>query len=394
MDLLITTFVFSYLLSLTIDLGRSLFEVFLNLLKKEDGVVLSPTEVAFVIPCHNSESVISQTLETLPKNYIIYCVANGCTDNTLQVLKSHSHIKVLQSEKGKMTALLAGVAAAKKAGFTHVVLLDDDIEWYDCQIKVKSKEIPLTALPVVPTIPDSWIHAFQCLEYQLMVVSKRGQSHLGNTTMASGAAGVYRIDTLLEVLKFHDGEHIGDDLQCSFIHHLLGYQVDFVSSPVVRTHPPNDLKSWFKQRAKRWEISPVYNLPLLLSVVFALPGWGPGWWIRFVVLYRIIVVINDLFRCFSFPFVLVYSPGILFGLFGITWVGLACKISVYRSCYKYYPINWDKLSALWTIFYPLYGVMTWITRLYALPKALKMLWVGYAKNKRTTLRISVEEQLK
>ena len=322
-------FASTYALSLCSDFLKTLVEIWINF-RREPRMMrlgLGPKSACFIIPCHNSSDVIYDTIMSLPKEYTVYCMVNACSDSTLQrigFLAATLNDRIIKYEHivepGKMNAVMHGVVKAREAGFTHFVLLDDDVRWPKGHIpRVAKNTIPATGLPVLPMQPVwSTIEVGQCIEYMYMVVSKRAQGILGNTIMASGAAGIYRVDTFLEVLKHHYGEHIGDDLQSAHIHHSLGMQIDFNPDIVIQTHPPRSLVDWWKQRAKRWEISPIYNLKWILTTIFG--RVTKGWWIRWIASYRIFVGVNDLARVISFTYVVQHFPRTLVGVWLIAYV--------------------------------------------------------------------------
>jgi len=323
----------------------------------------------------------------------VYCVANACTDDTEAVIRAAQlrfpDVELISTPiPGKISSVVMGAVAAQQAGYSHFLMLDDDIEWPRNEkgygpdaspILVWDKEKPCTALPVLPLKASNWLVASQTIEYQLMVASKRAQGLLGNVIMASGAAGVFRLDCFLEAMNDHDGEHIGDDLQTCYIFHDRGYKIDLMPDTLVRTEPPFTLRAWWKQRAWRWEVSPILNIVWLLRAVFKKPTAGAGWWIRGVTVYRLGVSVFDMLRVFSFPFVLWSNPQILLGVWAISYVSVAMKIGVFRYFFKqFYPPTWNRV--MWTsmLTYPVYGALMWLSRVASLPKAVYLtstLWI-------------------
>jgi glycosyltransferase involved in cell wall biosynthesis len=374
-------FLSTYAFSLAVDVAKTLFEFVLNSRFKDptETVTFAPEEVGFVIPCHNSEDVIEGTLRTIPRGYPIVCMTNCCTDGTIALLKKlkESRPEIIigeTSRPGKIHAVMLGAAILRDCGFTHFVLLDDDVEWPESEpmVRAYSKACPLTAIPVVPVQSSSWIVNAQAIEYQIMVVSKRAQFSLGNVLMASGAAGIYRIDVFFDTMHYHDGEHVGDDLQYSHIQHTFGRRLDFFLPNVVRTHPPYSLKVWWKQRAKRWEISPIYNWRWVLGSVITRNNGGPGFWIRLTSAYRLFVVANDIARCLSLPMTLYAHPEVVLGVFGITYTSISLKTLVYYLRFRNFAQSFDKWYVFTMLTYPIYGFLTWLSRIVAIPRALHM----------------------
>jgi len=388
-DIAVDAFLSTYAVSISVDLGRTLVESALNFMKDERTLsTLSPKECAFVIPCHNSADVINETLNSLP-DYPIYCVANACTDNTEDIISSHERATLISTvEPGKIRAVLLGAQRAKQAGYTHFILVDDDVLWPTnaagdhLEIGVYDKGTSCTALPVLPDLKRerSWMTQSQFVEYAMMVISKRSQALLGNVIMASGAAGIFNIDNFLTSMTKHDGEHVGDDLQTSFIFHTLGFKIDFNSALTIKTHVPKNLKTWWSQRVKRWEPSPIFNFIWHLNIIFSPLGVGPGWWIRCIAYYRILVVKLDMIRFFTLPFVLLSRPTLFLGVLAISYLSILCKVLVFKRFFEY-----KSLNILTLLSYPVYGALCWFSRVWSLPRGLKLLFRYWILQKRKTL---------
>lgn len=369
-------FVVTYALSLFFDLFKTLVEVFINFIYREPAkkkISLTARDTCFIIPCHNSEDVIVRTLFTLPQGFSAICVANACTDGTVSRLQNYSlgtpSVTVINIAKpGKMNAVMIGALAAREMGFSSFILIDDDVLWpREKEITVSSDAVA-TGLPVIPLYPHNWLEVTQMIEYLYMVISKRAQGILGNTIMASGAAGIYTIETFLNMLKQHDGQHIGDDLQSAHIHHSLGYKIEFNSSLGVVTEAPRTLSSWWKQRAKRWEVSPVYNARWIFKTIF---GSQPvGWWIRWAASYRVFVFLNDIARIISLPYVIVHFPGTLVGVWAIAYVSFSLKATAYYVFYSDYRYRISPQIVMGILTYPAYSSLMWLSRLYAIPNGI------------------------
>jgi len=380
----------TYAFTLITDMGKSLLEVFFNFIRKPGSPpleILSPSECLIVIPCHNSADCIIETLITLPPKYEVICVSNASTDSTFAMLKAAQlafpNLTVLNTpEPGKIRAVILGVLQARNKGLSHFLLLDDDVLWPQengkpSPLTVYDKSRCVTALPVVPSKHDqNWIRSVQAIEYQIMCASKRAQGNLGNVIMASGAAGIFRVESFLDVIQEHDGQHIGDDLQCSFLHHVKGMKIDFNSESVVATHPPDTFKAWWKQRSKRWEASPILNLKWSMKIIFAPLGKrNPGWWIRGMAAYRNLVVVNDLMRCLSFPLMLIYSPIIVIGVWLITYCCVLLKMLAFVIFFKNENyVRADLATVIGVLTYPFYGVLMWLSRVRAIFQGIYLIY--------------------
>jgi glycosyltransferase involved in cell wall biosynthesis len=83
--------------------------------------------ISIIIPAHNEESYIGDTLEALLKQeyprFEILVVANGCTDRTCEVAKERCHRLILMEERGLSRARNLG---AREALGDILIFLDAD----------------------------------------------------------------------------------------------------------------------------------------------------------------------------------------------------------------------------------------------------------------------------
>lgn len=391
---MITSFIWlflsTFILSLLIDFSRTLIENIFYFLKKKKSIplTLSPSEVAIVIPCHNSEDVILETLASLPKEYTVICVPNACSDKTVELLNSckRSRLKIVEiQEPGKIKAVVYGVLEAKKEEFEYFVLLDDDIRWQSNKIEIYDRDVAMTGYPVVPIEGSSFLLDGQMIEYQMMCIGKKVQASLGSAMMASGAAGCYKIDIFLEMMKKHDGEHIGDDLQCSLIHLAHGYKIDFFDKIVVATEVPITLKSFWRQRALRWEVSPIHNWFWMFFAWVKAPVW-----LKVVIGYRIFVFVNDILRISTFPVVLIKTPSVILGVFLITYTSLIIRAMLHRKLFSWYYNFEEKMPLTFRriLLYPIYNLCLWLTRIRAIPKGMMQIYKYWIKGERKNLLLA------
>lgn len=381
-----TTILWIFTFAFASDLVRAVFEVVINFRYRRrvlPTVALGPADLAVVIPCHNSAGSIERTIDSLPEGFRVYGVANNCTDRTVAILEAvamrrpdTSLIDVDFEEGSKSKAVILGVAQARRDGFSHVLVTDDDIRWPDQRpFEVLDRTAAVTALPVLPEEPHVLLERFQLFEYIGSNLNKRVQLHFGkNVTWASGAAAIFRTDTFLEVMRAHDGEFAGEDVQCSYLHHYFGYRIDFVAGSMVQTAVPRTPAEWWRQRAHCWDVSFMFlHLPLLLKVLFRAPGKGPGWWIRFMTFYRIYDAVLVLLKL-GLPFAMVRSPAVLAVFAASSYLILGMQYLCYPLFFP--PIQygatdrsrvWDALAFL---VFPVYTFAVWVSRLAAVPRVI------------------------
>lgn len=90
---------------------------------------MEPVELSVIIPAHNEEGVIEQTLDTLLRdreaNVEIILVCNGCTDNTVKLASAYEGLEVIDTARASKThALNLGDASA---GGKCRVYMDADV---------------------------------------------------------------------------------------------------------------------------------------------------------------------------------------------------------------------------------------------------------------------------
>ncbi|MEQ9568785.1 MAG: glycosyltransferase family 2 protein [Longimicrobiales bacterium] len=368
------------------DLVRASFEIIVNLYYRrhtQSPVPLRSDEVAVVVACHNSADSIEATLDTLPAGFTVYCVANNCTDTTVEILEALGStrpglviVDVDYPEKSKTKAALLGALQASQDGFTHILLLDDDVCWpQDRTIEVLDRSAAVTAVPIIPHNRRELIEQFQVFEYIGTNLNKRVQMYFaGNITWASGAAAIYRLDVFLDVMRMHDGEFAGEDIQCSYLHHYAGYPIDFLEATVVSTDVPRTPVGWWRQRAHSWDVSFMFlHIGLLLRVLFRRGGKGPGWWIRLMTFYRIYDALL-VFVKLALPLAVLRFPvvGLLF---------FASAYMILSAQYLMYPMFFPRVDrtlgpmlalrrAIAFVLFPVYTLVTWVSRLTAIVRVI------------------------
>ena len=377
-----------YLVALFAEFARLSFELLVLYSFRETRALqeLTPDQIAVVIPCHNSESVICETLNALPHQYTVYCVVNNSSDGTARILGNYHTgerdiriIDVTYPQRSKTRAVVVGTVAAQQDGFTHVLQVDDDVTWPSGvgAIAVYDPAAPVTALAVLPYRTGNLMQGFQGLEYISVHLNKTVQALFGkNVTWASGAGAIYRCDTLLQTLKLHDGDFIGEDVQCSYLHHYLGYRIDAVSDCVIYTQVPANLRDWWKQRCHCWDISLMfYHTDLLLKVLFAPIGRGAGGWMRLMTFYRLYDAVSVIVKV-TLPILLFVNFQLFLTFVALSYASVAIKFPSHLYLFGLRKLQITPKLALGFFLYPLYEYLIWVSRLAALPRAVALIGRG------------------
>lgn len=108
------------------------------------------------------------------------------------------------------------------------------------------------------SLPSSVLARFQVLEYLRAFLSGRmGWSELGGTLVISGAFGLFRRSSVVQVGGF-DTRTVGEDMELIvrlhryYLEKKIPYEIAYIPDPVAWTQCPEDLKTLSKQR-DRWQ---------------------------------------------------------------------------------------------------------------------------------------------
>ena len=217
------------------------------------------TSVSIVIAARNEESNICNLIDDLkgqiyPSNLIeIIVVDDHSNDNTFELLKKETFIKVLKSDAhGKKMALNTGV----KASNNEIILTTDA----DCRLPKEwvqkmmapfvSPSVSLVSGPVDLANPKNWFEKWQRLEFLSLIASAAGAIGINRPFMCNGANMAFR---KVDFFDLKSNIASGDDV--FLLHHVkqLRREISFVKDPmaIVTTSAKQHLSSFINQR-KRW----------------------------------------------------------------------------------------------------------------------------------------------
>jgi hypothetical protein len=328
-----------------------------NLHEKNDRIFNSHDH-AFIIACHNSSDVITDTLQSLlqkaePQH--IYVADNGSSEEeqfkTKQICEELSTIYGNGKEinyghmaLGNKTIAQYGSVCTLPDTVKYVTCIDDDTRLDDTWSVHKviryfedDEDVVVLAYPLAVDKPEYDIEWFQAMEYIIVGYIKIFHSKVYSTIFNSGAFGTYRVPILKEAFLYHNTDYHGDDLQiCMHIHQLKGkkfynhptkvhtqnYKVATATDMIVSTIVP---KCWvhlssiskcfannckcgnpdlFGQRSKGWFVSMHRFIPRYIKLIMNVNGINGGLWIRLIALYELIIIINEYFAIFYIIFFL------------------------------------------------------------------------------------------
>jgi cellulose synthase/poly-beta-1,6-N-acetylglucosamine synthase-like glycosyltransferase len=233
-----------------------------NIDKKQKKAKFSKwPSVSVIIPAHNEEENISQTIESVlnldyPKNKLEVIVVNdGSTDRTGDVIKKFKKKGVIiinQENKGKGAALNTGL---KRCKGEFVACLDADSVVEPSTLKemivhFTDKNIAAVTPLMKVKNPESMLQKIQWLEYIFYFFVKKLLGAINSINITPGPFSIYRKKALLKVGGF-DEKSIVEDQEIAYRLQKYHYKIVQSEDGSVFTNAPKSFKELYKQRS-RW----------------------------------------------------------------------------------------------------------------------------------------------
>ncbi|MBC2175007.1 glycosyltransferase [Listeria booriae] len=231
-----------------------------------------PTEIepfiTIMVPAHNEEVVIEDTIEYLMNrlNYTHYEVLvtdDGSTDSTPEILarlmEKYKNLRVIRIEKnkGKAHAFNVGVNFAKG----ELILSNDadtvpepDALWKYVNYFIQKESRNIAAITSNMDVQNrsTLVGKSQTVEFSSIVgIIKRTQASVFGVIYAySGANTMYRKDALIDVGMFRQ-DRATEDISIAWDHQFSGWLSIFAADIIFFMEVPETLNMLYKQR-KRW----------------------------------------------------------------------------------------------------------------------------------------------
>ncbi|MGV3004128.1 glycosyltransferase family 2 protein [Aerococcus urinaeequi] len=224
--------------------------------------------VTIMVPAHNEEVVIEDTIEYLMNkinysNYEVLVTDDGSTDTTPDILnrlmERYDNLRVIRIDKnkGKAHAFNIGIAFAKG----KLILSNDadtvpepDALWKYINYFIGEESSNIAAVTSNMDVKNrtSIIGKSQTVEFSSIVgIIKRTQAAvLGSLYAYSGANTMYRKDAILHVGLFRQ-DRATEDISIAWDHQIGGWLSVFAPNIMFYMEVPENLKMLYRQR-KRW----------------------------------------------------------------------------------------------------------------------------------------------
>jgi hypothetical protein len=261
-------------------------ECFLALLPLPKHRTSERGKVAVLIPAHNEQWLISQTLQRLLLQITdadrVLVVADNCTDKTAPIARSHG-VEVLErhdtENRGKGFALAAGVAHLAADPPDVVIVFDADCDAEAGMVDILSRTAVSTGRPVQALYlmdspesagPGGLISAFAFLVKNQ--VRARAMSRVGLPVLLTGTGMAFPWELIRDVPLATD--NIVEDLALGLTFAVAGRGPVYAESARVNGLLPNSSSAAATQRT-RWEHGYLYTI-LIQCPRLVWKGFGGG----------------------------------------------------------------------------------------------------------------------
>ncbi len=220
-------------------------------------------KLALLVPAHNEEKVIAETLESLllissPED--IYVISDGSTDQTVEIAKRYTYnVFNLQPNRGKAGAMNFAIEFWQFAlRYQYVMPMDADTkvtkDFLEAAMPILDQDLDKKISAVVGKVigsSRSWVTTFRLWEYEVaQTIHKAAQSEENAIIVCPGCATIYRTEIFKEI-DIPTGT-LTEDMDFTFqIHRRKLGKIVYTGKAVVVTQDPLTLKDLLKQ-IDRW----------------------------------------------------------------------------------------------------------------------------------------------
>jgi len=247
-----------------------------------------PAAVTVLIPAHNEEGVILQTVTSVlasdyPDMHVIV-VDDGSTDDTGALLDAHfgddPRVQIIhQVNRGKAAALNHAIAGAK-TDFVVTIDADTEIE-LDAISKLmrhfSDQKLGAVAGNVKVGNRSRWLTRWQALEYiTSQNMEKRAFDLLNCITVVPGALGAWR-KAAIETAGGITADTVAEDADLTIAIRRLGWRIGYDEEAIAWTEAPETPGALIRQRF-RWTFGTLQSFWKHRGTLFQ-PKYGTLGWI-------------------------------------------------------------------------------------------------------------------
>jgi len=370
-------------------LGAVIFRLFRKKHMENPPELPEPLPVSILVPCHNEEQCIEETLyHLMQQNYPVFeviAIDDASTDRTPEILRElqgkYSQLRVitLKSNQGKGMGL---TMAALISRYEHLLGIDADaildpeaLNWMVWHFSFSPRVGAITGNPKVRN-RTTMLAKIQVGEFSSIIgLIKRTQRILGKVYTVSGVIAAFRKKALLNV-GFWSNNMVTEDIDISWKIQLKYWDVRYEPRSLCWILVPETLKGIFKQRL-RWAQG---GNEVLLKYFGCLFRWRDRRiWPLYVeyclsVLWCYCLLLTVLL--FVAHFFIELPPALTVRSLIPGWTGVIIALTclLQFSVGLLFDLRYDKTLKkliIWLIWYPaIYWIVNCVVTIVAFPKAL------------------------
>ncbi|HEY6946723.1 MAG TPA: glycosyltransferase [Candidatus Acidoferrum sp.] len=281
----------TFILGIILVSGRTLIIgilAFIEKLRPDQPEIRGPLpDVTVLIPAHNEESVIVQTVTSvLESDYLdlhIIVVNDGSMDKTGELLDTHfsrePRVRIIhQVNRGKAAALNVAMSEAQTG---IVVTIDADTEIEPDALR---KLVRHFADPTIGAVAGNvkvgnrsrWLTRWQALEYiTSQNMEKRAFDLLNCITVVPGALGAWRKEAI-EAAGGITADTVAEDADLTIAIRRLGWRIGYDEEAIAWTEAPETPAQLIRQRF-RWTFGTLQSFWKHSNTLFRLKYGTLGW---------------------------------------------------------------------------------------------------------------------
>jgi len=265
-----------------------------------------PEPVSIVVPCHNAQEIIGDTIESLlkleyPKDMIeIIVVDDKSSDKSAEIIQryadKYSNVRLIVNSRNSGGAAEPTNIGIKAAKYDYIAVTDDDsTPDRDALLKMigflqQDKKVAGVTCSVLAKDSKTFMQKLQQIEYVVIGFNRKLLDMIDAVYVTPGPFALYRKKYLIEVGLF-DTKSMTQDIEIVWRLLVHGYVARMCAATSVHSHTPKTFWGWWKQRI-RWNIGGAQALAKYKNFFFK----------------------NNMLGLFVIPF---FSISLFIGLFGL-----------------------------------------------------------------------------
>jgi len=276
--MIIREFFLMFVSFVTLFIALFWIQIFLFRDKEQQEIVRKGYSVSIIVPVHNEESTIKDTLESLmnidyPKDKIEIIVVNdGSTDKTKDIVEGYNNrgVKLINKSKfGKAAAVNTGLRQVNSEifGIVDADSIVDEMSVSNMLHFFDSENTGAVISLIKVKNPRNMFEKLQHLEYIFSAFSRKLMSNVNTLFITPGVLTLYKTEIIKRLGGF-DENNLTEDLEIAMKLRYNGYNIFIETNSVTYTAVPRTFKKLWDQRI-RWFRGYLYNTKKYKDMFFS-----------------------------------------------------------------------------------------------------------------------------